>query len=1424
MIKFLLPLLLVITFLSSLNAKEQKFLKNELVVKDISAMSAPFLFELEKEQLKNILFPYLESHPQISLLKIIDNADKSLFFSFEETPATAKCPTPSDSYFEENIVFSDEPIGELLICFKKNIQAKLTKKEKDFIKKHGTVKVHNEKDWAPFNFYQYGQARGFSIDLMNLIAEKTGLKIEYITGPTWDQFLTMLENNKIDIMLNIAKSEQRKDYMIFTDPYFTPLHGLLIRSEDKNKIQSFPDILKNTTVALEKGFYYHDYFKENHPEVPLYLTNNTSESVQAVAFGQADTALGLTPVLNYFQEKNNIKSLHVIENINNTDFKRIPLRIATHKNKPELLSIIQKGLAAISPDELKKIKNRWMFLQNDSEKNIVLSPRLQDWIKKHPKIIVGGEMDWAPFDFVDENNNYNGLAKDYLDVISSLTGLKFEIRTGQTWSELLNDLKEGKLDLLPAINFNEERKKIAHFTKPYLALTDYFITKKEYPKIENIQSLYNKKVASIKGYEISHWLKKNHPKIDIQEYSNLLEALRSVESGECVAMINDNPSTTYTMEKNFITTLKINTLVKHRAPIPIYMAVKKEYLPLVEILNQALLSIPQERKKEISQKWMSKIESNNISLELNEQEIDFLIKKPTIKFAVDPNWLPLESIDSKTQQYEGMMADYLLKIKELTGLKFELVATKKWEDSVNLVASKKVDMLAAASITDERKKFLNFSHTTITLTDGVIMKNNAKFISNLNDLSGLKVGVSDGTSLHKMLKQKYPNLTLVPLKGTKVGIEELNKENIDAYIGNLEVISYIIFAKNLLNLKVVLKLDDVRELHIALHKSYPKEALSIINKAINAISKEEINIIRQKWIGLKVNEEINYSLIVKILLSTFVIIGLFIYYNRKLQRTVEERTRDLKTQISQFDKNVIFSKTDLEGNIIHASEAFCKISGYSLEELLGKPHSIMRHPDMTDQVFSELWDILQKQACFTTEIKNKKKNGDSYWLESKFEPDYNKEGEHIGYTALRIDITAKKAVEELSRSLEDKVIERTQELNNERRYINSIMNSQENIVISTDGKKIRSANKSFFKFFGIKKLEQFFEQYGMCICDVFDEDSSDEFVQKYHNDQKWVDYIVDNPEVMHKTQITLNNRSYIFSISVDKFTHNDEELEVAVFTDITELETIRKEIEDIHKNTKDSIEYASLIQHSLIPDNILFKNYFEDYLTIWHPKDIVGGDIYLFEELRDKNECLLMVIDCTGHGVPGAFVTMLVKAIERQITSRISHSDEIVSPAKILSIFNTSMKHLLKQEDENSISNAGFDGGILYYNKKENIIRFAGAEVPLFYFDENKEFQIIKGDRHSIGYKKSDANYQFKEHTIELKSGMQFYLTTDGYLDQNGGEKSFPFGKKRFKQLLEEYKDEAFCDQQEILLDTMAQYQGEEERNDDITIVGLKIR
>jgi len=396
-------------------------------------------------------------------------------------------------------------------------------------------------------------------------------------------------------------------------------------------------------------------------------------------------------------------------------------------------------------------------------------------------------------------------------------------------------------------------------------------------------------------------------------------------------------------------------------------------------------------------------------------------------------------------------------------------------------------------------------------------------------------------------------------------------------------------------------------------------------------------------------------------------------------------------------------------------------------------------------------------------------------------------------------------------------------------YTNSIMNTQKNLIMTSINGIIETSNQSFLDFFHVKDIEEFKRKFGSCISDTFVIKEDNEYLSAIVNKNSWNEFIIDNKDKMHKIMINQDGQDSIFSVSGDKFLFLENEIYTAAFSDITEIERIRKEVEIAHKHTRDSIEYASLIQNALIPLDGVMNPYFKDHFVLWIPKDTVGGDIWLFEDLRHKDECLMMFIDCTGHGVPGAFVTMIVKAVEREIVSIIKSNPTMdVSPAWVMGYFNRAIKQLLRQETKESLSNAGFDGGIIYYNKQSQVLKFAGAETPLFYMDENDSLQTIKGNRYSVGYKKCAMDYEYKETIITVKDGMKFYCTTDGFLDQNGGVKDFPFGKRRFKNIIQENYTLPMDKQKEIFISTMKEYEDimkeNHDRNDDMTVLAFEIK
>lgn len=127
-----------------------------------------------------------------------------------------------------------------------------------------------------------------------------------------------------------------------------------------------------------------------------------------------------------------------------------------------------------------------------------------------------------------------------------------------------------------------------------------------------------------------------------------------------------------------------------------------------------------------------------------------------------------------------------------------------------------------------------------------------------------------------------------------------------------------------------------------------------------------------------------------------------------LKKEVRKKTKELEKMLNSFDKNVIYSTTDNYGFITHVSDAFCEISGYTKEELIGQPHSIVRHADMPKSLFQTIWSVLKRDGYWSGEIKNRRKDGSYYWVYSKIQREYDENNEPIGYYAVREDITSKK--------------------------------------------------------------------------------------------------------------------------------------------------------------------------------------------------------------------------------------------------------------------------------------------------------------------------------------------------------------------------------------------------------------------------------
>ncbi len=262
-----------------------------------------------------------------------------------------------------------------------------------------------------------------------------------------------------------------------------------------------------------------------------------------------------------------------------------------------------------------------------------------------------------------------------------------------------------------------------------------------------------------------------------------------------------------------------------------------------------------------------------------------------------------------------------------------------------------------------------------------------------------------------------------------------------------------------------------------------------------------------------------------------------------------------------------------------------------------------------------------------------------------------------------------------------------------------------------------------------------------------------------------------------------------------------------------------KEIENKNQLITSSIQYAQNIQSAILPIEQNILQYVEDFFVVFLPKDIVSGDFYWFSHTQGKS--FFAAVDCTGHGVPGAFMSIIGNTLLNEIVN----VQQIFDPGKILENLHMGIRTKLRQADSSNQDGMDISLCVIEPSAKEEGVyqlAFSGAKRPLYYLDEEEELIEIKGDRKSIGGWQQEMHRTFETQYATLQKGNTVYLTSDGLAD-NPNYKRKKFGVKRFKQLVLKNKNKSLKEQKQAFLYAIEEHQQGAEQRDDITVMGIKI-
>jgi PAS domain S-box-containing protein len=1274
----------------------------------------------------------------------------------------------------------------------------LTSIEKAWIAAHPFIQVHNEQAWPPFNYYEHGTPKGFSIEYMNLLAFKVGLEVGYISGPEWNDFLNMIRNKTLDVMLNIVKTEERQEYILFTKPYAR--NPNVIVSMATSPVTSM-QALSGKTVSVIPGFFHEEILKRSFPSVKLLPAENVEECLKAVAFGNADAMLGELSVVKYLMTQNMLTNLQVSGEVKIGNPEIVNLRIGVRNDWPILVDILEKAMAAVTPSEMAALKSKWMA-KDDDEFELTVAEAW--WLKAHPKLSLGIDPDWPPFEYYNAQGEHAGISADYVRLLEKRLSVTIVLQKHlETWAQVMEQARAGEIDILAAVGRTDEREKFLEFTEPYLEQSLVIVTHKEAPPVPDIKALMGKTVAVQR--DTVHWdyVSQMLPDQELMAVDTLTEALQGVSKGQADAAIGMLTAINYLERKLGIDNLQVASITPFT--LEVSFAVRKDIPILAGILNRALASIHPEEKSLIYDKWV------NVEV---AQRID---------------WAKVWKVALSIAGVVLIIFGFILRSNQK--LTREASKRKVQEKRFRALLEGAPDAMV---IVDEKGLIQRINYQTEKV-----------FGYNRNELLGQTIEIlvpEEIRKQHPQLRQAYMDnpsangadetfsLRAQHKDGTifpvDINLSPLETEEGALVVASVRDVTERKKAENRLRLTQYamdmavhaifwLSPDDGRFLYVngaaAQQMGYSREEfLKMKASDIDLyLSPERWSIIveqlsRQDSSTVESRHRRKDGAIRNVMVTNYlneyegsIIIVAFVEDITERKKD-EDQIRKLSNAVEQSPVWVVI--TDTEGTIEYINPRFTQITGYQASEAIGKNPNVLSSGQTTQEFYKEMWSSILDGEPWSGNLLNRRKNGELFWAHLYISSVRGADGAITHFIGLGEDITDQKALQEEREAAEAKYRELVENANS--------------IIVKIDRQGLVTFFNEFAQtFFGFSAEEILGKSAVGTI--IPEQESTGRNMNEMFED------IVDHPERYEYNEnenITKNGDRVWVSWTNKAVFANDNPSGIELLCigkDITDQKALQGERDDAFNVISSSIRYASNIQESILPHTEGLEAVFPEHLILWEPRDQVGGDIYFLKPWGLGK--IFALGDCTGHGVPGAFMTMISNGALDMAIMETQPGDS----ATLLQRTHQLIQKSLGQQNKESKSDDGIDVGLCYIAPRNRKIVFSGARFSLFIV-ENQDVREIKGNKKfGLGYCATPHNVEFANIDITVDSKRTFYMTSDGMLDQVGGPKRRGFGKKRFKKLLLKMESIPMDHRRAFIKKTLAEYQGEEIRRDDVSMVGF---
>ena len=484
---------------------------------------------------------------------------------------------------------------------------------------------------------------------------------------------------------------------------------------------------------------------------------------------------------------------------------------------------------------------------------IKLTSQEQAWLDKHP--VVRARIGKAPpLHFFD--GKPLGISVDYLNLIAKRAGFTVQYVTDIPWSKALDDIKKHEtIDLLLTAKETPERRNHMAFTKDYLLMPWVIFAQKD-SSIGSMEDLMDKTVAVERDYVMHKKLAAEYPDIKLLIKGTSQEAIEAVATGGADAYIGNLTIGVYIVRQNNLNNVKV------AASTPFgnhdqAMAIRDDWPELAGIIDKGLAAISEKDRNEILTRYLgilsiegSKTAQTRVALTPEEQA--WISKHKVLRIGADSAWPPYDFVDG-SGKHRGVAADVLALLSKRLGLSFNLVPGLTWEGILEAARERRLDIVSALTVTPERATYLKFSNPLTSAPWVIVTEKDFRPVENLGNMTKDKVAMAKDYAIIELSRQAFPDLPIRTVASPLAGLEAVMSHQMDAYVGNLGVVSYLIQQNGLTNLRIAAAAGmETPPIAIGIRSDWP-ELVRILNKGLESISREDMSAIYKRWIPVEMS-------------------------------------------------------------------------------------------------------------------------------------------------------------------------------------------------------------------------------------------------------------------------------------------------------------------------------------------------------------------------------------------------------------------------------------------------------------------------------------------------------------------------------------------------------------------------------------------